>query len=248
MRETRDKKINNKVLSKDDIRRIWKIINEQYEYSKTQNNHSSLDLGFDCGGIQYQSESSELLEDGDIIDLKKIESISIQYYDYKLNRRIDVALRNGNYGNNLIVKGDDRNWVAGIFDKFEVVLDAVRPQGHWFISYQTIIFHVVAIILGFVITSIMSIFITPDPKSNIIRDFIYSNIFYVYIFKIIIFWIGGLVPSAIFIDWINKLWTNVEFDFGPEHKKLEKNKRIRLRIFIGFIITSILIPIIIQNF
>lgn len=248
MRETRDKKINNKVLSKDDIRRIWGIINQQYEYSKTQNNHSSLDLEFDCGGIRYQSESSELLEDGDIIDLKKIESISIQYYDYKLNRRIDVALRNGNYGNNLLVRGDDRNWVAGIFDKFEVVLDAVRPRDHWFISYQTVIFHIVAIIFGFAIISIMRVFITPDPNPNTIRNFIYSNIFYVYILKIITFWIGGFIPSAIFTDWINKLWTSVEFDFGPEHKKLEKNKRIRLGIFFSFILTSILIPILIQNF
>lgn len=246
MRETRDKKINKKVLQKEDIRRVWKIINSQYKYSKDQNNHSSLDLGLDCGDIQYQSESSELLEDGDLIDLKKIESISIQYYDYKLNRRIFVQLRSGNYGSSFMVKGDDRDWVAGIFNQLEVIFEAVKPQDHWFIVYNKIIFHIVAIIFGFLITSIMIKFITPDPNPNMVRDFIYSNNFYVYTSRIVIYWFCGLLPSTIFIYGVNELYPSVEFDFGPEHKKLEKNKRIKLGIFIGFIIVSILLPIFIN--
>ncbi len=246
MREIRDKKINNKVLSKKDILYIWNVINQQYEYSKNLNNHSSLDLEFDCGGTMYQSESSELLQDGDIIDLKKVESICIKYYDYKLDRRIDVSLRNGNYGNRFIVKGEDRDWVAGIFNKIEIIFDAVKPQNHWFVRYNNIIFHITSVILGFFIISIISKFISPDPNPSTVRDFIHSSKLYFYIISLVVYWIAGAYPIAIFMDWVNKLWPSVEFDFGPEHTKLEKNRRITLGVFLTFIITSIIFPIITQ--
>ena len=89
MKETRKKIIEDKIFTKSDICSIFKIVNSEYEYSKKAKNHSlsRLELNLNCqDGTNYESESDDLLNDGDIIDTKRCVSVSIRYNDYKLER------------------------------------------------------------------------------------------------------------------------------------------------------------------
>ena len=62
------------------------------------------------------------------------------------------------------------------------------------------------------------------------------------IFILILSWIWGMSLIRWRFDRIKYLWPSVEFDFGPEHFKKEKNNRKTLRI-IG---SLIVIPLILQ--
>lgn len=113
MKETREKEIRNKVFTKDNIRSFWREVNQEHQASQAQKNHSSIELTINCvDGTRYESEGSELLDEDDIIDLKKSKSINIDYHYYRLDRRISITLRHGDYGSSLIVSGKDRGWVA----------------------------------------------------------------------------------------------------------------------------------------
>lgn len=256
MKETRKKIIEDKIFTKSDICSIFKIVNSEYEYSKKAKNHSlsRLELNLNCqDGTNYESESDDLLNDGDIIDTKRCVSVSIRYNDYKLERRTSVTFEHGSdYGNEFIVSGLDRNWVSGTFDRIDTTIDSVKPQKHWFIQYKSIILHVSAFFFGLMIYRILDILwyqhIEPinNPSEIIqaIRDFIYKYLFVLYTIQGIFFWLQGIFPVLYLRNWVLKLWPSIEFDFGPEHQKSEKNKRKRLGLFFFVIIVPLLISFI----
>jgi hypothetical protein len=254
MKEIRRKIIEDKIFTKSDIRNIYKIVNSEYEYSKKAKNHSSLELELNCQDrTSYESESDDLLNDGDIIDTKRCVSVSIEYHDYNLERKISVTLKHGrDYNNEFIVSGLDRNWVSGIFDRIDTTIDSVKPQKHWFIQYKSIILHVSAFFFGLMIYRILDILWyqhiesinTPSEIIQAIRDFIHKYLFVLYTIQGILFWLQGVFPVWYLRDWVLKLWPSVEFDFGPEHQKSEKNKRNRLELFFFVIIVPLLISFI----
>ncbi len=147
MKTTRKKIIHDKIFTKRDVKNLWSKIKSEYEGSREENKYSSLVMNsslvmkINCNdGISYESETNDLIQDGDIIDIKKCSTISIEYIDYKLGRRINLDLSRGNehYGNDLIVQGDN-DWVAGTFGTLNDIIDSVKPQEHWFIKYQRLI-------------------------------------------------------------------------------------------------------------
>lgn len=251
MKETKRKIIEGKVFTKNDIRNIWKVVNEEYTISKQNKNHVLFELELNCKDwTSYESESDDLLNDGDIIDTRKCISISIEYHDYDLDRRISTALKHGNNNNNgLLVSGLDRNWVAGTFDKIYSIVDSAKPQEHWFIQYKSLILHIGALIFGFLLVEISDILFSPfvDPVKNPsekvleIRNFLNEYFVVKYIIIGILYWSGGIFPILFIRDWVLKLWPSVEFDFGPEHQKSEKNKRIRIGLFFLAIIIPLLV-------
>lgn len=248
MKETRRKIIKDKIFTKDDIRNIYKIVKE------INNNKSSLELELNCqDGCSYESESDDLLNDGDIIDTKRCASVSIEYHNYDLERRISITLRHGmDYGNEFIVSGLDRNWVSGIFDRINTTINSVKPQKHWFVQYQSIILHVSAFFFGLMFFRILDVLLfqhieptdTPSEIIKAIRDFFHKYPFVRHTILGTCFWFQGIFPVLILRGWVLKLWPSVEFDFGPEHQKSEKNKRNRLGLFFSVIIIPLLITFI----
>jgi len=250
MKETREKEIKNKVFSKKDICAIWKKINDEYKSSKQSGNHTSFKLTINCeDGTRYESEDSDLLNDGGIIDLKKSESISFDYCDYELERRISITLRHGDYGSELVVTGKDRGWVAGVFDELDTVLNSLKPQESWLMRYKVLTLHLVALGVGFAIYSMFDLLwyrhITPleNPSKNIlvIREFLQQNYLFNTLIDVFLFWLQGIFPALWLQEWILKLWPSVEFDFGPEHQKIEKMRRNRIGIILSIIILPFLI-------
>lgn len=250
MKTTRKKIIRNKIFSKEDVKNLWTKIKSEYDVSQKEKNHSSLEIEINCiDGISYESETDDLLQDGDVIDNKKCSTIGIEYHDYKLNRRISLNLSHGDkYGNGLIVRGD-KYWVSGTFDLLNDIIEAVRPQEHWFVKYKTLILHIGAIAFGFFIYTLLDLIpigTNEEPSINIlkIRDFLHSNIIFLSLIRTLLFWLQGILPLWWLRDWVLKLWPSIELDFGPEHKKSEKRRRKRVGLFFLVIIIPLLLNLI----
>lgn len=256
MKEYKGKIIENKVFTKKDIRWLWKIVNNEFIFSQSREkgNRSSFKTTIKCLDMTtYESETDDLLNDSDIIDTKKCMAVDIKYYDNALEKQIDISLRHGNsYYNEFSVVGKDKNWVSGTFDKINSFIESLRPQQHWFIEYKVIVLHMGALVFGFFIFKIMSQYTTPieNPSKNIqlIRAFLHSSPIIYYSALATIFWLEGLLPVLFLQKWALKLWPSVELDVGPEHQKIEKSRRKRLRWFFLIIIAPLLIDFISKMF
>jgi hypothetical protein len=173
--------------------------------------------------FSYESEIDDLIQEGDILDNKKCSQIRINYRDSKLERRISLELSHGNsnYGNNLTVTGDDKNWVAGTFDSLNDIIDSAKPQEHWFMQYWNLILFLWVAIICYSVTDINQIL-----TENILQ------VIWGYLILILL----SFVILWLLMGWVQKLWLSVEFDFGPEHKKIEKNRRYRIGLFFSIFI------------
>lgn len=248
---TRNRTIQNKVFSKDNVKNLWAKIKSEYDGS--QSSHKSLEIQINCSdGVSYSSESDDLIQDGDVIDNKKCSQISIDYHDYSQNRRISLSLSHGEkHGNSLLVKGD-KNWTAGTFDTLNEVIESTKPQDHWLVKHKTLFLLVVAIALGYYFSRLIDFLPTSNEESSAsvvgIRDFLHKNPIILNLVKILLFWLSGIIPAMWLRDWTLKLWPHVEFDFGPEHKKVEKNRRQRLGLVFSIIILPLLLSFIYDQF
>lgn len=129
-------------------------------------------------------------------------------------------------------------------------MNALKPQEPWFFRHKTLFLHLLALGVGYAVYTILDILwyrhISPleNPSQNIlaIREFLQQNhIFYVLI-QAFLFWLQGIFPALWLQEWIFKLWPSVEFDFGPEHQKLEKLRRFRM----GLILTVAIAPLLVN--
>ncbi len=235
MTETREKKLDNKVLTKDDISRLWSVLNSEYILSnKKENHHTSLKMQIRCSDeTRYESDGDELLSEGNIFDLKRVKSIDFEYYDYSDKKKININLRNDLIiDGNLTVGGNDTHWVAGIFNKLEIIFDSVKPQNNWVSRHEISLTLIGSFILANVFTKIL-FFIYSENITNITSA--YWFILFAFMF------LSFLIFVSI-ISWVIKLWPSIEFDFGPEHKKIEKTRRVRFLV----LWSSLVLPLILN--
>lgn len=239
MRETKEKKVEDKIFNKENIRSIWSIVNDKFVESGDLlaiNTHSraTIMLTIICfDGTKYESDLGDMLADGEMIDLKKVESVNIDYQDYTLSKMVSVTLSQNDYASKFIVKGQDRNWVAGTFGSLDLIFNSVKPQSSWFNKYKIFIMNIMAFLIGFTIYKTL--------------DFVffhYDKPLFPYPFILIYFWSCGIFISMLLTNLIERLWPSIEFDFGPEHEKLEKNRRNKLGLFISIVIIPFIINLI----
>jgi hypothetical protein len=255
-KESRKLQIDWRVFSKTDVRRITQVLYSAYQTAKKSKHHSSISIRLYCqGGISYESDSLDILDDGGPLDIKKTETIQITFYDYEMERNIDISLREGNYyGGELSIRGTDKNWVQGNFTRLQEIIDSVKPQDNVVLKYKDLVFHIIAFGVGSLVLLLVDFFIfrhLPTPKTiQISSDFLRSIILFVranplvsYLVWIFLVWLEGIFTFAYPVfNWLIELWPKIEFDFGPEH--LNKHKLRRQRIWL--VTSLVIIPIIIN--
>lgn len=252
MKETRRYNIEKRIFIKSDIINIGKVFLKEYEFSKENETNSSISFRLDCiDNTSYESEDIGLFDEENIIDIKRTKNIEISYHDYKLNRFMNLTLVHGKYNNSiLIVNGDDQNWVNGIFTKIKELIDSTKPQDNWIIKHKTFLLHLNALGIGIILYAILNILIyqhiepIKNPSETVLnfRAFFTTYPILLYAFGLLSRWVIGM-PVALYLrDGLLSLWPEIEFDFGPEHLKIEKIRRLRISVFI---ITAV-IPIILS--
>ncbi|MEN6314410.1 MAG: hypothetical protein ABFD25_09210 [Clostridiaceae bacterium] len=252
MKESRRYFIENKIFNKIDLKNIANIILKEYSNSKRGERNASIQYTINCfDNSTYESDSLSIVEEGGIIDIKKVSSIEYTYFDFKINRHILFYITEGSNNSYVKISGDDSGWVNKVFTNLTDYINSIKPQENWVIKYKKILRQIIALGLGkifnAIITYIMLLFVQPieNPSEKIlqIRKLILDNLLLFYfIYQWVLPWIVGLSWTPLIFDSISKLWPKIEFDFGPEHLKEFKNRRKKVNIFI----TLVMIPSIIM--
>lgn len=241
MIETRLKEIQDIIVNKENLQSIYDFIRKHYEDSIKNNPHASFLLRISCDDYSsYESESDGLLKNGDIVDLKKCYEIDFKYTDFKAERGISLSLKHGRgYDiSNFIVRGNDRDWVQGRFNGLIELINSFEKQNSCFIKHKHLFLHLVALFSGRVIFSLSGYF-SPfifgkngselNEKGQAIRNFLITPFYLNWAVVWMLCWLIGLIFAYPFRDWFfKKYFPVVEFNFGPEFTKIEKNKRAAL--------------------
>jgi hypothetical protein len=241
MRETRSIDVRKKVFSKDDLRHIWSLLNSQKMPERLY--LPPLTVQIKCAdGIRYESDNGDFLNDGNIVDLKKIKTIDFEYRNLEDDRKISVSLTHGDssYSNDVTIAGGDADWVAGTFNKFQDILAAVRPQEHWFFKNRGWFFCIEVLAFGW------SLFILAHftiGSRNSVTEFIVSNPANA-VGNALVFGVFGAIPASLLQTLLLPLWPNVEFFFGPEHFQFESLRRKRLAFFLTVVVLPSLLSLI----
>lgn len=258
MKKTVTKKIRDKIFKKDDVLRISKKIFDLYKKSKSGDKLFHIELRCD-NEETFDIENSDLNNNIELLDIKKILRININFIDYRNDKRIKLNLSPGNdeWNNGYAVEGKTRAWVDTSVSQLDEILVSVTPQNRQYSKFKKIISNISATSIGFlflrIVISLLKRFnyqpgesSSSDPFAFIVKESLNSFNFLIYPLTIITSWMIGSWSLLFFWSNIEKyldnLWPSIEFDFGPEYKKHAKKKRETW----GIILSLIIIPILLQ--
>lgn len=252
--ESRSIKIEAIVVSYNDLIRIVRLIHSKYQESIDDKKHARFSVELNCaGGISYESDDLDLLEEGGPIEYQIVNSIHVVYSDYAQERRIDLNLRRDGYNCRLIVRGDDSTWVNGTFNQLVDIIRSFKPQENFLLRHSEFLLHFLALavgssiilILDFTLYSWIRLFENPSESLLKTREFFRTYPFASILFDLFVRWLMGISTFALPIRrWLLELWPSVEFSFGQDHLKVEKNRRQRIAFVLGVLVLPILINLI----
>lgn len=262
MKETRKISINNKVFQKRDLELINKIFIDEYNQSKDLGNNIS--FKFSCyfdDSTSLELSEPNMFKDNDFLDRRKSIKVSYSFYDFTDSKDISFVVKHGNSDlSEVEIIGEDCKWVGYMFDLFNEKLKLIQSQENFILKYKKIINIVLSIVLGFyllkyIYNPILGIFIdnSTTPYWVIrVKELIKQNEILGYSVLYIIFitgcYIVGYPPQDSLMKWVLKLWPSIEFDFGPENKKIEKKRRTRVMAVISLVIIPALLDLILEYF
>lgn len=251
MKETRRFEIKKKIFTKADLLNIGILFLNEYKFAQEVGNHSLLTFQIYCSdGTSYESKSIDIFDVGGILDLKRLISLEITFLNYNVGSFINISfIHGGGYRDCFVVRGDDRYWVNGVFTRLREIIDSIKPQDNWVLRHKSLFLHLIALGIGTIINAVLGyiLFQHIEPIKNpsriveTIRSFIDSKPYIRYLINWFITWLMGIPWAPYISNWLLKLWPDIEFDFGPEHMKAEKLRRIRISIVLSIAIIPILV-------
>ena len=149
---------------------------------------------------------------------------------------------------NRTVKGDDHNWVNGIFVQLQEIIESVKPQDNWLLRHKSVLLHTIALGVGAALYQILR-FLTyqlvppmenPSETVKAMRQFFVTYPFFMFLLDWLLKWGLGITWAFPLREWLLCLWPSIEFDFGPEHMKVEKQRRLRAWV----VLSSAVLPIV----
>lgn len=243
MEVSNERKIEKVVLKEEDILRITDFFQSEYK-KMCEDKYKDLKISF-----KIDSEKKYLFKNEETINssfIKNNKVIQIEYNLFSESKRISLFLThdgNRGYENEFDIKGSDPDWVDLTYSRFNEMLDSVEPQKEWFKKIKIFLY----IIACFEI-AVLAVLISTLTRNNISSDESVLKIFlgndknigipieWIIIFAISLSFCAIL---TLLFEKIEALWPSVEFDFGPNHLRFEKNRRKKIGVFI----TVIFIPI-----
>jgi len=253
MKETRRFAIKQKIFTKRDLLNIGELFLSEYSAAKENEERASIEFRISCpDGTSYESESIEFFDNGGVLDRKIINTFEITFHNYSKDNYINITVvRGGGYNDELVVKGENPTWVNGVFNRLKEIIDLLKPQDNFIIRHKTFLLHLISFGVGVFIYFILWLMFyrhiepikNPTETIKTIRTFFKAHPFLMFILDWVMFWLLGIPWAPYIRRWLLTLWPNIEFDFGPEHFKVEKKRRMRLAMVFSVAIIPIVLSI-----
>jgi hypothetical protein len=237
--ESRIIKVRDKVITLDNIRRIASIISKHYNKTReSSNDRCRIKYNATCfDDSSFESSDISIFSDDSVLATKRVSYISIIYSSYESSESIDVSLSHGNsdYRNHIKVSGSDSTWVNGMSTNLEREISAFLPQNKFLTEYKNILEIIFAIGIGSLYFYFISLIpfepsqvkIEKPPKwllqfIIVIKD----QIIFSSLIKYGLSYSIGIWPAYKLMDKLKSLWPSIEFQIGPEHSYIEKQRRL----------------------
>lgn len=250
MKESRSIDIKRKRLNESDVLMLAAIFKEQADLAKKGGRHHSLSFGLRCrDGTRYDSEETDVFKDEDSVGLRPPDSIEMTFRDYNLNRYIQLtAVHGGTYGDCLSISGEDPKWVREVFLRAKERIDSLESTENWFTIHRGLtafigmlgfgsLIQIAIVIVMEGLTRTVLVDWHPDPatsqklKQNVILHFFFTPPVSYFTNWILRYFMGG-APWRYFERWFYDAFPATELAFGPEHLRVEVQRRKRIWMFI----------------
>jgi hypothetical protein len=246
--ETREYHFTDKIFSLADVVKIAKIFDREKPQEDTA---GYISYKIECtDNTSYESDILAIFDEDSSTSHKSIRELQL-VINIRNGSRIVFRLTSAYERGELRVSGDNKDWVVGRFAEIKELIDSVQKQENWLIKYEKLVLHLSSICIGiipfYLIQSYLSLFNTPsEPSENLLKlsSFLTDNPWMKILLYIFMFWLFGYVLASTLLRWVMKLWPKLEFDFGPEHLKIAKNRRKRL----GVLLMAVILPILLTVF
>jgi len=168
-----------------------------------------------------------------MISSKRVSGIELHYSSYDANQEVSISLSHGggDYRNYVKVSGLDSTWVNGTLKTIEEIIMGFKPQYRFLAEHKGAIEFVFALSIGSMYFYLMDLIpIAPiegeRPEwaiklASALKGFELLFYFLKYIFAYLV----GIWPAFYLMAKLEKLWPSIEFQIGPEHTFIEKQRR-----------------------
>ena len=233
--ESRELKIRDRTLTLEDIKKLAKVVIDEYESRKLLDSSARVKFSITCDdGSIFESRDADFFEDP-VISSKRVIAIKMTYSaiqeDLKIQIEHDASdFPGGIKENSVHVEGDDSKWVNSILKKMGEIIDGFKPQKSFIKQHRRFSEVLLAINIGVIAIRLYSLLI-PIPQSSLSVSLPPLLIFILntplkHILNYFAYWIFGIMFAKILMLDLIKLWPTVELQLGPDHKLLEKQRRI----------------------
>ena len=223
------------LISKEGLQELFKKIYKE----KEANSEIEFTLK-DDNEIQYNSEDINFLfEPMGILETKRIIYANIYYsnlqYDNK-KRRINLTLKHGEYG---YIRGTissyDHTWANGVNKSIEDIVKNFEKQNEILFKHGATIAILISLGIFILFLALLIIILntfTIDVERKRQFFIIFSGLLIILL----------IIISLYLMTKFNEIYPPIEFQIGPEHKKIEKKRKNLIRN----VIIIILIPLILN--
>ncbi len=202
-------------------------------------------------GINEQSTDSTIFDDGDTIDRLKAENITMSYGWAERNHLVRLTLPHGSVSN-LIISGDNPDWVSATSAKFDELIKSIQPQNMLYQKHKFLFNLFINLSFGYFVMSALILLLNLANSMNWIKkteqptvtegfwDQVYNTPVLGWMLIGINFYGLGFLVSGWFKNSISELFPLTELQIGPSHRQEAKKHRN----IISFTLVVFLMPIV----
>lgn len=262
-RQTNKIKIDSVILTLEDIGKLYAELWK--EYKKSRDSYSTLTASITSDSDnQYSFENTgfdtiKTYLENRITTYLKFE---LRSYSGKVVKNIEIELKSGNssyFGYNSVrISSENQEWVSKSTEDIKAIIDSITPQNKLYQKIIRYLFHLIRLLLGYAFLSMTAYLLdrlgynfdntpaqNPGPWTFILGKMIENKYGKIVVACLLSYGIGlGLWAQFEFklTKLIDETWPNIEFNFGPQHKrKAQNNKKL-----ISSITSAVIIPLILS--
>ena len=253
IKESRLLNIHDKIINAADLYRLAKAVHTEY-LEQEGDDHILVEFSATCDDSSvFESKSPDIFSQESVLISKRIISVSMKFSSYTKDCYLDIDISHGDsrsyYGNRVKVSGTDTKWVNGTIKLIEEIIVSFTPQHTFTKKYKSLIELTFALSIGAIIMRLLILILSSVPEatsssadSSTLNRLVEKFPIIGYMISYFMFWFIGWFPASSLMSKLEILWPSVEIQAGPEHKLLEKKRRLWMTnaIIIG------VIPIVLQ--